>query len=142
MSPAAIWMTPCPVWREKFPASSFCVILPSVGFGNRPVSGRSVTLTRSPIANSFKEFARDSKIAMGSLLNESRATRARAVLYGPYESLCVLRLFAVTFLRFLWLRLWRGRHNVHSQSSHRLSLNALLITETELNVIATLASTG
>jgi hypothetical protein len=49
---------------KKFPESSFRVIRPSIGFGNRPVSGRSVTFTRSPIANIFKELANDSNIAM------------------------------------------------------------------------------
>jgi hypothetical protein len=39
-------------------------MFPSIGLGNRPVSGRSVTLTRSPIANSFNEFANDSNIAI------------------------------------------------------------------------------
>src|SRR5439155_3909620 len=35
-----------------------------MGFGNRPVSGRRVTLTRSPTASSFNAFASDSNIAI------------------------------------------------------------------------------
>jgi hypothetical protein len=57
-------MIPCSDFSEKFPEASFCVMFPSIGFGNRPVSGRRVTLTRSPIANSFNEFANDSNIAI------------------------------------------------------------------------------
>jgi hypothetical protein len=37
---------------------------PSIGFGNRPISGRSVTLTRSPIASALKVFVSDSNIAI------------------------------------------------------------------------------
>src|SRR5215831_15747072 len=43
ISPTLIRISPCSVFREKFPESSFCVMLPSVGLGNSPVSGRSVT---------------------------------------------------------------------------------------------------
>src|SRR5438128_904168 len=35
-----------------------------MGFGNRPVSGRRVTLTRSPTTSSFNAFASDSNIAI------------------------------------------------------------------------------
>jgi hypothetical protein len=64
ISPVLTWTMPCSDSMKKFPESSFRVIRPSIGFGNRPVSGRRVTLTRSPIANIFKELANDSNIAM------------------------------------------------------------------------------
>src|SRR5436309_12752241 len=64
MAPALTWLTPCSDFREKFPESSFFLISPSIGFGNRPVSGRRVTLTRSPTASSFNAFASDSNIAI------------------------------------------------------------------------------
>jgi hypothetical protein len=63
ISTALIRITPCSDFNEKFPESSFSVISPSIG-RNRPVSGRSVTLTRSPTASAFKEFAKDSNIAI------------------------------------------------------------------------------
>src|SRR5438034_7123936 len=64
ISPAFTWTIPCSVLIEKFPESSFSVMCPSIGFGNRPVSGRRVTLTRSPTASSFNAFASDSNIAI------------------------------------------------------------------------------
>jgi hypothetical protein len=64
ISPGLMEMMPSAVFKEKFPESSFAVMFPSVGFGKRPVSGRRVTLTRSPTANTFKVFANDSKIAI------------------------------------------------------------------------------
>src|SRR5215510_1125885 len=57
-------MTPCSDCTNKFPEASFCVICPSIGFGNCPVSGRRVTLTRSPTASTLNAFANDSKIAI------------------------------------------------------------------------------
>jgi hypothetical protein len=64
ISPALIRMTPRSDFNEKFPESSFSAMCPATGFGNRPVSGRRVTLTRSPTASAFKEFANDCNIAI------------------------------------------------------------------------------
>jgi hypothetical protein len=63
-SPALIWITPCSDSNEKLPEASFCVIWPSIGLGNRPVSGRRVTLTRSPTARALNTFVNDSNIAI------------------------------------------------------------------------------
>jgi hypothetical protein len=64
ISPALIWITPCSDSNEKLPEASFCVICPSIGLGNRPASGRRVTLTRSPTARALNAFVNDSNIAI------------------------------------------------------------------------------
>ena len=96
ISPALIRRSPCSDFKDKFPESSFCAICPSIGFGNRPVSGRRVILTRSPTANIFNEFANDSNIAIAPPKKSSVKLLPRRPTFYTF-TLALFRLHFVLF---------------------------------------------
>src|SRR5437899_4842467 len=73
-----------------------------MGFGNRPVSGRRVTLTRSPTTSSFNAFASDSNIAIAPPERIFSKTRRHfgIMISARKRVICARSLCAVTLTLF------------------------------------------